>query len=194
LTLNLTGAVAGTNFIVEAGSALSNQASNPYTINIGSTANQLSDLSGTLNWFGGTFTVANTGTAVATVSSAGVINHFGGTITSATVARLVFESGATYNYLGTSTALTVPLATWNDGSQVNITGVTSGIPAGLTQNFGNVLWDCSMCYGIVQANLEQLTLRLSHLVLLVISRFGIPTINYCQTPSRAPEHGQVIYW
>jgi hypothetical protein len=140
LTISLSSTVAGTNFQITSGSTFGNSTTNPMNLSIGATSAQTSDISGTLNWYGGTLTFPTNAGSSATVASSGVLNHFAGTIAGAAT-FLNFASGSTYTY-NSAAALTVPTATWDANSQVNITGVTTGVPLGLSQNFGNVTWDC----------------------------------------------------
>ncbi|MFN4121879.1 MAG: beta strand repeat-containing protein [Flavobacteriales bacterium] len=139
-TLTINGPGFDDNFLVEAGSTLQTSATNALTITIATTANQRGLISGTLTVRAGAFTTTAVGSTIVTVSASGVINHFGGAI-NGSVATLVFEDNATYTY-NSATALTVPTANWSVESNLNITGVTTGIPAGLNQNFGKVVWDC----------------------------------------------------
>lgn len=145
-TLSLTTTAAGTNFIIGAGSTLSNTATNVLTIATSSSAGQIYDISGTLNWNGGTFTVPSSTTSFTTVSSTGVINHFAGTITAGSAARLVFDDGATYHRKGTSpTSHAIPTATWHANSHVFVEELqTVGTLGGVSgQSFGNFTYNCT---------------------------------------------------
>lgn len=104
----------------------------PVTLNIAATINSLFiDINSTLT-IGGTNTLTCFSSIVfgtLTISGSGSI--FG---------NLNFNSGSTYNH--NQNAGTIPTATWNAASTCNITGITSTVPGGLTQSFGNFTWNC----------------------------------------------------
>lgn len=141
--LSINGPALTDNLLIQNGSTLSlASATATFTLRFLTGANQQGDISGTLVVnANNNFTTNTVASTIVNVSSTGQINHVGGAITS-TATTLNFATNSNYNYLSTTTALTIPTATWDVASNVNITGVTSGIPAGLNQNFGNVLWDC----------------------------------------------------
>lgn len=139
-TLTINGPSNTDNLVIAQGSTLDYSTTNALTITMATTANQRADISGILNVRTGAFTTTGSGTNLFTVSSTGVVNHFSGTITGS-AATLVFDSLSSYVY-NSATALTVPTATWHFHSKVTFNGITTGIPAGLNQNFGNMLWDC----------------------------------------------------
>lgn len=56
-------------------------------------------------------------------------------------ANIAFNSGSTYNH--NRNGGTIPIATWNTTSTCLVTGITSTMPSGLNQNFGNLTWDCT---------------------------------------------------
>ena len=141
-TLTINGPTLTNNLVIENGGTLQTSAINTQNITMTTTSNQRADISGTLNIRAGTFATSGTTTNIFTVSSTGIVNHFGGTITGS-APTFVFNEDATYNYLGSSTGLTIPTASWDANSNVTITGVTNGIPLGLNQNFGKILWDCA---------------------------------------------------
>jgi len=139
-TLTINGPTLTDNLMIRQGSTLDYSATNTLTITMTTTASQRADISGTLNVRTGAFTTSGTGTNLFTVSATGVVNHFSGAI-NGTAATLVFDSLSNYVY-NSATALTVPTATWHFHSKVTFNGITAGIPGGLNQNFGNMLWDC----------------------------------------------------
>jgi hypothetical protein len=49
-------------------------------------------------------------------------------------------SGGTYEHARNGG--TIPTATWDPASNCNITGVINTVPAGFTQTFGNLTWNC----------------------------------------------------
>jgi len=63
-----------------------------------------------------------------------------GVITS-TATNLSFSSGGTYEHA--VNAGTIPTAAWDVASNCKITGVTSAVPGGQSQTFGNFIYDCS---------------------------------------------------
>lgn len=63
-----------------------------------------------------------------------------GTITSST-ANLSFASGGTYEHALDGGA--IPTATWNVNSTCLLSGITTTIPSGLAQSFGNFTWNCT---------------------------------------------------
>lgn len=112
---------------------------NPHTVTVAAsvTADQVTiEAGGTLDVNGGqTFTVANgSGTDLdvfGTVDNQGTITPTG---------SIVFNAAS--NYIHNQNGGTIPAATWNLTSNCNITGVTTTMPAGIGQNFGNLTWDC----------------------------------------------------
>lgn len=83
----------------------------------------------------------------------GTLNN-SGTFTFSTSSRLVFNSGSNYFHLFANGG-TIPNAGWNSNSNVNIIGYTTGNstpPSGLSQTFGNFIWDCPNQDQIVSLN------------------------------------------
>jgi hypothetical protein len=56
-------------------------------------------------------------------------------------ATMAFNDGSTYSH--DRNGGTIPIATWNTTSTCLVTGVTSIMPGGLDQNFGNLTWNCT---------------------------------------------------
>jgi hypothetical protein len=54
---------------------------------------------------------------------------------------ITFNSGSTYNH--NRNGGTIPVATWDTTSTCLVTGVTSTMPSGLDQTFGNLTWNCT---------------------------------------------------
>jgi hypothetical protein len=98
------------------------------------TANSTVNIDGTFNSNG----VFNTTSSTTTVN--GTFNHLNGTITSA-AANFIF--GPTSNYNHNRNGGAIPTANWNLTSNCNINGITSTSPTGLTQNFGNFIWNAT---------------------------------------------------
>ena len=88
-----------------------------------------------------TLTVANgTGTDLDVFGTV-VLTGSSGVLSASSGARIVFESGATYQHA--RPAGTIPTATWNAKSTCLITGSTSALPGSLGQTFGNFTWNCA---------------------------------------------------
>ena len=85
---------------------------------------------------GQTLTIANgTGTDLnvsGTINNSGIITPTG---------TIIFNSSSSYNH--NQDGGTIPTATWNSSSNCNITGVTVTEPNGLSQFFGNFIWNCT---------------------------------------------------
>ncbi|MBL0743855.1 T9SS type A sorting domain-containing protein [Chryseolinea lacunae] len=97
-------------------------------------------LNGTMNLSG---TITFGGIPNRTMVVAGTLNNQG-TLSGATVLKLSFLSGASYNHLFT-TGGTIPLATWDANSTMSVTGFTTGVlvaPTNLNQSFGIFVWNC----------------------------------------------------
>ena len=77
-----------------------------------------------------------TATGLITVNENGTVNN-SGTITPGTI---VFNANSIYNH--TQNGGTIPAAAWNAASTCNITGMTSTMPVGFHQTFGNFTWNC----------------------------------------------------
>jgi hypothetical protein len=79
-----------------------------------------------------------------TVIVNGTINNLG-TFPGITGGELTFNSGATYNHNFTNGGI-IPTASWNSNSNCVIAGYGAGsttVPtSGLSQNFGNFVWNC----------------------------------------------------
>lgn len=131
-TLTITNGAAATDFQVATGSTLTlgNE------INITTSAGAGGSIVGQFNTGANTFTT----NGATTVMSGGIINN-AGTVTSAAITNLIFETGATYIHARNGGA--IPTANWNDGSITRITGITSTVPTGLSQSFGDFEWNSS---------------------------------------------------
>jgi len=64
-----------------------------------------------------------------------------GTISNASSTTLIFTAGSTYDHQ--QNGGTIPTASWNTTSNCLVTGVTSTVPGGLGQNFGDFTWNSS---------------------------------------------------
>jgi hypothetical protein len=75
----------------------------------------------------------------------GTLNN-NGTFLNSTATKFIFEANSEYFHLFDGLAVNnIPTAAWNTASTVNITGFGSGgsiAPGGLTQTFGNFVWNC----------------------------------------------------
>ena len=142
-TLNVSALGGETRFIIESGSSLtlvsgSNDIDLNFTRSSGTT-NTLGQIDGTLIVEAGNVAdLANAGCQT-TVGSGGAIENTGGTV-SGTSARLQFASGSLYSHQRNTG--TIPSATWNAASTCEVTGVTTTIPTGFNQSFGNFIWNC----------------------------------------------------
>ena len=132
-TLTIGGA-AGTDFTILTGKTMTIGAN----LNISLAANAASTINGTLVISTGRVFNINGNGIVTTVS--GTIQAFG-SVTSTNPARLIFQTGSTYNHA--TNGGTVPTATWADGSTCLITGVVATPPAAasLGQSFYNLRWN-----------------------------------------------------
>ncbi|HBQ83165.1 MAG: hypothetical protein A2X03_18000 [Bacteroidetes bacterium GWA2_40_15] len=71
-------------------------------------------------------------TVSGTVNNSGILSQPG---------TVVFNAFSTYNHNRDKGS--IPNITWNASSNCNITGVTTNVPNGLGQSFGNFPWNCS---------------------------------------------------
>ncbi|MFO7658808.1 MAG: hypothetical protein R6W78_17240, partial [Bacteroidales bacterium] len=85
----------------------------------------------------GNWTVSGTGSGVIIGNGASVIN----TNHTLTLASLIVEDGGTYTHARNGGAL--PAASWAPNSTCNVTGVTNSVPTGISQDYGNFIWNCS---------------------------------------------------
>lgn len=85
-----------------------------------------------------TLTLAN-GSGTDLVNN-GIVSNTG-TITLNSGAAIAHTAGA--EFIHARNAGTIPNATWDATSTCTITGVTSTIPSGFTQNYGNLKWNCA---------------------------------------------------
>lgn len=132
-TLSVGNAYDNDDLAVDAASTLTLGTNVSLTLLASNTA----DIGGTLAvGTGVTYTTSASG-AVTTVT--GTINN-SGTITGS-ASGLVFDTLSWYNH--TQNAGTIPTATWNATSTCEITGVTSTLPGGIAQTFGNLTWNCA---------------------------------------------------
>jgi hypothetical protein len=123
----------GTDLAIASGSTLNQNAS---LENIVLATSATADVSGTLV-VNGTYNTNGT-TVVTTVAGTLTDNNV---VTCATATKLLLNSGATYTRAADGG--TIPTATWDANSTLNITGITAAIPAGLTQTFGNLTYNCT---------------------------------------------------
>ncbi|MBS1978449.1 MAG: hypothetical protein JST46_13850, partial [Bacteroidetes bacterium] len=87
-------------------------------------------------------TLSATGTSTLTIAGAMVVNgtYTNGSSGLVTLGSMTVNAAATYNH---NTPGTIPTAVWASTSNCNITGITGALPAGVTQNFGNLTWNCA---------------------------------------------------
>ena len=90
-------------------------------------------------------TLSFSGSGVLTVGSGGVLQNAG--TVNGTTTVLIFSSGSTYQH--NQNGGTIPTATWNVASTCQIIGITSSVPSGLGQSFGNFTWNCSSQSGTI---------------------------------------------
>ncbi len=138
---------AGSNttprLVIEAGSSLTLQGvgTNDMEINLtrsgGGGGFLRADISGTLVLGNRSIIDWNNGSTIATVS--GAIENIAGTIET-TATSLVFANGSIYSHQRDGS--TIPTATWNAASTCEVTGVTTTMPTGFNQSFGNLTWNC----------------------------------------------------
>ncbi len=148
------------------------------TINNGTAANDMVVSVGGVLQMDGIFTI----TAPAVVQVNGSLNSSNttGAFTS-TAATLFFNAGSFYNH--NRTAGVVPTAAWNTTSTCNITGVTTTVPTGLSQTFGNFTWNCagqtatiSLVQTLTTVN-GNLSITNSNNQILALASTGALTIN-----------------
>ncbi|MFZ4770913.1 MAG: beta strand repeat-containing protein, partial [Ferruginibacter sp.] len=88
---------------------------------------------------GGTYKATNSITTVTgTIKNNGAGGGTAGTINS-TTSNLSFLNGGTYEHA--LNGGTVPTATWNANSTLTMTGITTSMASGLSQNFGNLVYN-----------------------------------------------------
>lgn len=139
ITLNASGGTqtltftngSGTELTVESGSTLI-QNSNLENINLG--ANSSADISGTFrirNSF-------NTNASNVLTTVTGTIENESSIVCN-NASKLNFAAGSFYahNRNGGS----IPTATWNSSATILLSGITSSVPSGLNQSFGNFEWN-----------------------------------------------------
>jgi hypothetical protein len=88
----------------------------------------------------GAFTI-QAGASIAVNTNGILINETGATISTNATGTLTFNGGGTYEH--NLNGGVIPIASWNIMSTNLITGVTTTVPSGLGQTFGNVTWDCT---------------------------------------------------
>ncbi len=136
LTIDNTGSSIGAGSTL----TLAGGASGHYMEIAFSTASSTMDIAGDLvlasGGGGGRYTATN---SLTTVSGSLTLQTTLSTITS-TASNLTFEAGGTYEHAIPGGA--IPTATWSASSTCLITGSTSGVPGGLAQNFGNLIFNC----------------------------------------------------
>lgn len=125
---------AGTDIDIPSGSSLQLSTN----VNLTLATNATASIAGTLTVNAGrTFNNNNTGvvtTVTGTLSNAG-------TVTCTNAARLLIQSGGQYTHA--QNAGTIPTATWNAASTILFSGwgAATLAPGGITQAFGNVVWN-----------------------------------------------------
>jgi hypothetical protein len=135
---------------------------------------------------GGILTI-NTGQTLTVNNSAGTDLDVSGRINnSGTITpngTIVFNANADYNH--TRNGGTIPTATWNASSNCNISGVTTTVPSGINQSFGNFTWNCP---GQTGTNLSINPLRIDNGGAVTgnfsIISTGSGSIRYAQTTPR----------
>jgi hypothetical protein len=88
-----------------------------------------------------TLTIANGDGTGLNVNGTVLLAGDSGSITVDTGTTVAFNSGSTYNH--NRNGGTIPIATWDTTSTCLVTGVTSTMPSGLNQKFGNLTWNCT---------------------------------------------------
>lgn len=92
-------------------------------------------------------TLINSGTLLLQDASSSVVingtftQSGSGAVTNSNNGPISFSSGSTYNH--SRNGGVVPTATWDAASLCNVTGVTSTVPTGLGQMFGQFTWNCA---------------------------------------------------
>ncbi len=77
-----------------------------------------------------------------TVNGSLLVNTGGSiTINTPALSTLLFSAGSTYQH--NKDGGVVPTSTWSSTSTCLFTGITTGVPTGLTQTFGNFTWTCA---------------------------------------------------
>ncbi|MTK52403.1 right-handed parallel beta-helix repeat-containing protein [Paludibacter sp.] len=127
------GGNTGVDFLVASGAVLTIT-----NINITLANNSTATINGTLN-VGSGRTFTTNGTNVVTTVNGSINNS--GTVTCTTASKLLFQTGAIYQHA--QNGGTIPTATWDVSSTCLMTGITSTIPLGLSQSFGNFTWNCT---------------------------------------------------
>ncbi len=96
------------------------------------------DAGGTLNVSSGvTWTISNATAALDLTNNGTLVNS--GTITISTGAA--YSNAASSIYRHSQNGGTIPTATWASNSTCEVTGVTTSLPSGINQSFGNLTWN-----------------------------------------------------
>lgn len=128
------GGNTGADLVISNGASLTIGTS----LNITLASNATATIDGTLIINSGrTFNTNNSG-VVSTVTGS-LINY--GTVSCTNAGRLLMQNGSVYTHARNGGS--IPVATWAASSTCNITGVTSTLPGGLIQSFGNFTWNAS---------------------------------------------------
>lgn len=96
------------------------------------------DAGGTLNVSSGvTWTISNATAALDLTNNGTLVNS--GTITIS--AGAAYSNAASSIYRHSQNGGTIPTATWASNSTCEVTGVTTSLPSGINQSFGNLTWN-----------------------------------------------------
>jgi hypothetical protein len=123
----------GNDLVIDSNSGLTIGTS----INITLAASATADISGTLTINSGR-TYNTTNIAAITTVLGRIVNL--GIVTNTVATNLVFSNGSTYQH--SQDGGTIPTATWDVSSTCFVTGMSTTLPGGIAQTFGNLTWNC----------------------------------------------------
>lgn len=138
-TVTVTAAVTVDQVTIQNGGAITINSGNVVTLANGS-GDEITVNSGGVLTVNGTIAFGSIPNRTILVN--GSVNN-NGSLTGVSAAKLTFGANSNY-YHQFSNGGTIPAATWNSSSTVNIVGYTSGNstpPSGLSQTFGNFVWN-----------------------------------------------------
>ena len=133
-TITITNGGVGNDLVIDAGSQLTLDNNMNVILSTGAGAG----ISGRLNVNANRTYTSN---GVTTLAGATAILNNSGIVTSPAASNLVFQNAAAY--IHAQNGGNIPNATWDITSRCAITGVNNTVPTGLSQTFGNFIWNSS---------------------------------------------------
>ncbi len=112
--------------------------SNPISVSVSNGTGTDIAVNGTLNLLDDAF---GSGSIVTVSANATMLNSGSVSLNDPSLSSITFSAGSTYQHERNGGA--VPAGIWAASSNCVITGVTNSAPSGLSQNFGNFIWNCA---------------------------------------------------